>query len=848
MHSMFYNCSSLILLNLNNFNTSNVINMGSMFYGCSSLISLNINNFDTSKVTDIAYMFYGCSSLISLNLNNFDTTKITRDGYMHSMFYGCSSLISLNINNFDTSKVTDIAYMFYGCSSLISLNITNFDTSNVKDMESIVERCSPYLIICINEAKANNIMSLLSNFSKDCNNICFTDLNHKLIIEKHKCIDYCSNDDAFKYEYNNICYISCPEGTYISCMNEYFCVDIITYLNQLFSNKECKKDKSITKDDMAKYIKEGILNSDFDDLINQLLNNEKENLLIEDNDIKYEIIINNNYNEFKNLSIIKLGECNNILEEEYNISDNKSLIIFKIDIYKKGLLIPIVEYEVYDYSQKISLELDICKDKIITLLLPCTINEEKGEEFKYNISNEYYNDICYSYTTDDNTDIILSDRRNEFIDNKMTLCENNCEYGGYKSNIKKSVCECKIKTKLSLLTEINTDELLNSLVDINYLTNYKIMICYNKLFSKEGLIKNIGNYTLSSIILFNIIGIIFFIKRKELILLYIKIIKMKVDNINNKLDLESNINKKIMIKKKTSINNIEINNIDKDKEDSNIEGKGKHKFYDKRINKINISKRSNSKLQLMNNNDLIMNIEAIEEKNNNEKIIKKLNDHEINSLSYKEVISIDKRSYIDYYFSLLKRKQMILFTFCITDDYNSKSIKICLFLFSFALCFTVNALFFDDTTMHRIYIDKGKYDFIYEIRNIIYSTLISSIIGVIVKYFSLSENNIIELKNSIDEQKNDRIKTCIKIKIILFFILDFIFLSFFWYYLSCFCAIYTNTQIHLFKSTLITFGLSLLYPTILCLLPGIFRIPSLRAHKQDKECMYKISTIIQKLI
>ena len=246
----------------------------------------------------------------------------------------------------------------------------------------------------------------------------------------------------------------------------------------------------------------------------------------------------------------------------------------------------------------------------------------------------------------------------------------------------------------------------------------------------------------------------------------------------------------------------------------------------------------------MNNSNSIMNIE----KKYNEKKINKLNDHEINSLSYKEAITIDKRTFIDYYISLLKRKQMLVFTFYINDDYNSRSVKICLFLFLFALYFTVNALFFDDATMHKIYVDKGKYNFIYQIRNIIYSSLISLIIGTTVKFLSLSENVIIDIKNNNNEQKNDNIQKCLKIKIILFFILDILFLSFFWYYLSCFCSVYRNTQLYLIKSTLITFGLSLLYPVGLCLIPGIFRIPSLRAIKQDREFVYKISIFIQKLI
>ena len=221
------------------------------------------------------------------------------------------------------------------------------------------------------------------------------------------------------------------------------------------------------------------------------------------------------------------------------------------------------------------------------------------------------------------------------------------------------------------------------------------------------------------------------------------------------------------------------------------------------------------------------------------------NDYEMNSLIYKEALKFDKRTYIEYYFSLLKRKQIILFTFYVSNDYNSKSIKICLFLFSFALYYTINALFFDDATLHKIYINKGKYKLINQITNIIYSSLISSIINIIIKYFSLTEINIIEMKNNKEKEIINKNKKCLKIKIILFFILNFLFLILFWYYISCFCAIYKNTQFHLIKDTLIGFGLSLLYPFIFCLLPGVFRIPSLRASKQDKECLYKISIIIQ---
>ena len=86
---------------------------------------------------------------------------------------------------------------------------------------------------------------------------------------------------------------------------------------------------------------------------------------------------------------------------------------------------------------------------------------------------------------------------------------------------------------------------------------------------------------------------------------------------------------------------------------------------------------------------------------------------------------------------------------------------------------------------------------------------------------------------------------CLKVKFFLFFVIEFTLLLLFWYYLSCFCAVYKNTQIHLIKDTLISFGLSLVYPLLLYLIPGVFRIPALRAKKANMECLYKFSKMLQ---
>ena len=62
----------------------------------------------------MSYMFYGCSSLTELNLNNFNTNNVTD---MNEMFCFCSSLKKLNLNNFNTNNVTNMRGMFWACSN-----------------------------------------------------------------------------------------------------------------------------------------------------------------------------------------------------------------------------------------------------------------------------------------------------------------------------------------------------------------------------------------------------------------------------------------------------------------------------------------------------------------------------------------------------------------------------------------------------------------------------------------------------------------------------------------------------------------------------------------------------------
>ena len=56
---------------------------------------------------------------------------------------------------------------------------------------------------------------------------------------------------------------------------------------------------------------------------------------------------NQKLNRHKNLSSIDFRECEYKLKDEYNISENDSLYILKLDVEEKGMKIPKIEYELY---------------------------------------------------------------------------------------------------------------------------------------------------------------------------------------------------------------------------------------------------------------------------------------------------------------------------------------------------------------------------------------------------------------------------------------------------------------------------------------------------------------------
>ena len=844
--------------------SNNIINITELYYGHKAYIFCLINK----------YLFI--LNEFTFKMFNYQINEVSNynDNYYNIMPYkiennNISFIIAFNEDN---ANLIFYYYNFNFDEAIIQPKEIKFTDMNIQNK---IIRCTinSYFtfIICFYYSKDNAQNYLAStifyindmNLEKGNTFSLFDNLNEikqiKLAMSYNDKFFVCFTNDEipiclindFSYEFKQIgCEISCGITMFSSQTRIFSIIYINDYqlVNYLcFSNfgkyNNISEFKKIKDYNYIEEIKNSIYNSqnniELISILNKILkNNTCINYIDEKNEIiipkdEMTIAFTSTYfqktNDNKNATTINLGKCEEKLKKIYNISEENNLYLLKIDKEKKGKNYTLIEYEVFypfnDGRIEI-LNLSFCKGINIELSIPIIINDRID---KHNPKSNYYNDICSKAKSDSNTDITLNDRRNDFIKNNMSLCEDNCELVDYDNN--RAKCSCNVKSDLSLeRIELDGKTLMANFFDIKKITNIEIIKCYKIVFSKNNMKNNYGIFIFIFIfILYFLCIIVFYCKSwKKLLDEIVKIIKAK----NKKNHL--NKNKPLVFLKNNMINSKRKNKkIENEKIDS----------ISKIIKKRNIISMKRNKIGKIKNNGEINKKYAKREI----KSILEYTDSELNSLPYKKALKNDKRTYIQYYLSLLKKKQSILFSFYPNKDYNSQIIKSFLFFFNYSSDITVNALFFTDDTMHEVYVNSGDYNLNYQLPQIIYSFLISNAINFIIEYLSLSEDSIISIKSqkNINLHKNKKIIKSMKIKFVFFFIISFLLLLIFGYYISCFCCIYENTQIHLFKDSLMSFFISLIYPIFICLIPSIFRIAALSSKKGDKCCVYKFSKIIE---
>ena len=571
MFDMFGYCYQVIYINVSSFDTSHCKVFQGMFFSCYSLKYLDLSNFDLSSAENINFLFWNMFSLEYLNLCSFKTnsqidipqsTKYLVVNSQTTSFTNLEQLsdcddvcfkedTSINIEKDEYIEDCDINKFDYKkrCTKQnfpnkpILINNEKVCLEQIPENyyfdphDKIYKECFYRCQKCKEEGNEtnNNCDECQMNFlfindsyasDKNCYENCqfyyyFDELNiynctydnrcldgYKLIKEKRKCILDCKNDEIYIYEFENLCYRKCPNGTIANNMVDKICYKIpstiistipttiittiitktpttileiipstiissisktiipsiqptiitsnpivipLNYCHILNENDKCFKNS--TKEEIYEIIKNEIIKNFPNNGESVLINTEK-NFAFELISLKNELdILKGNKNNTNRLSVIDLKECADILINSYNLTQDTDLLILKYENLVSNSNDKSIQYEVYDSNTAQILNLSFCSSVSIDIYIPTELKEETLELFEdlksygYNLfdkNDKFYNDICTPYKTKNGTDILLQDRYNDFYKANELICQNECEYSEYLSESQYLKCECNI--------------------------------------------------------------------------------------------------------------------------------------------------------------------------------------------------------------------------------------------------------------------------------------------------------------------------------------------------------------------------------------------------------------------
>ncbi len=102
----------------------------------------------------------------------------------------------------------------------------------------------------------------------------------------------------------------------------------------------------------------------------------------------------------------------------------------------------------------------------------------------YNPKDEFYNNICFSYS-DGKNDLTLNNRRKDVFPNTTIECSAGCNYTGLNASLGYSECECQGEAAES----VGVDYLANAL-DALLNNNLKLVVCAIHVFVAEKIFSN----------------------------------------------------------------------------------------------------------------------------------------------------------------------------------------------------------------------------------------------------------------------------------------------------------------------------------------------------------------------
>ena len=484
-------------------------NFETIAYDCSSDTNLYLHYLGSGYCLDLCYEKAIIDSSINLNISDYikaylQFKKISTDngdlssegGFLDDFNVFDSQTINLVYTSTKSSPYID-TFTYYGISQI--------DNSIINECTITIYNGNAGYCPCVNSSNDSILYHYNSQCIAACPNTTYQDEDNLLCVN-------CKDNNQYFYQSQCIDYDDIPSSSFISddlfnivldCKSpcatcettEDYCLTCIDdYRISPLQPNICIKDN---KETIVEIPTNDTLDDFVDDINNTLSNYTEQITIIEGDGYRVEITNSSLPNGNLQLSKIDFSPCEKALRKHYGYPLTEQFIFVKIDI-DRNTLTDQVEYAVYN-SKGVQLDMSICKDEKITITYTIkntsAINSSMAEYYAnygidiFDAEDPFFNDICYPFTTEDNTDITLADRRKDIYQN-LSLCESKCDYDSIDLENYTVTCTCSVKEELN--TKITFDFFENSFLSVFTDSNYEVIKCYNLIFNSSIIWINIG--------------------------------------------------------------------------------------------------------------------------------------------------------------------------------------------------------------------------------------------------------------------------------------------------------------------------------------------------------------------
>jgi len=181
--------------------------------------------------------------------------------------------------------------------------------------------------------------------------------------------------------------------------------------------------------------------------------------------------------------------------------------MIKLDVMNLTSKAVHVQYEIFNPRNFSKVSLDICSNITVKMTVPVILEDtqlslifhlENAGYNAFDITDDFYNDVCSTYKAQNGADMTLYTRKTKVYDNikEISLCQKGCEFDKFETNTSKAVCYCNIQTNETVtdVKDISFDkfEFFDGFYSTLYNSNFRVLKCINLMFSLKGIISNNG--------------------------------------------------------------------------------------------------------------------------------------------------------------------------------------------------------------------------------------------------------------------------------------------------------------------------------------------------------------------